>query len=139
MVDLEEYTSPLEELRMFYDGLREKSMLPPPPIKIINQSIIDGGMITKTHVFTHNGIPISETIKFEVLDFSISNSISDLKTKYYVDLRIMDRHSSYYIPPYFAVFGSDRPMVTPPLLLPESKVMKNIRPKGTKTNRKRYR
>lgn len=132
MVNLEEYTSPLEELRTFCDGLREKSMLPPPPIKITNQCIIDGRTLTTTHIFTHNGILISK-------DFSISNPIPELKTKYYADLRTMDRHSSYYIPPYFAVFGSDRPIVTPPLLLPESRVMKNIRPKGTKTNRKIYR
>lgn len=50
-----------------------------------------------------------------------------------------DRHSSFYIPPYFAVFGSDRPLTTKRISLPKRKVMKNVRPKSTKTNRKIYR
>lgn len=50
-----------------------------------------------------------------------------------------DRNSCYYVPPYFAIFGSDRPLTTKRISLPKGKVMKNVRPKGTKTNRKIYR
>ena len=56
-----------------------------------------------------------------------------------VDSRIYDRHSSYYRPPYFAIFGSNRPMISERIILPKCKIKKNARPKATHTNRKIYR
>lgn len=49
------------------------------------------------------------------------------------------QRSSYYIPPYFSIFGSNRPLVRKPISLPNGKVNRNVRPKATKTNRRFYR
>lgn len=57
----------------------------------------------------------------------------------YIDIRTLDPHSSYYIPHYFYVFGSNRPMVTSCVHIQKCKVRKNVRLKATHTNRKFYR
>lgn len=55
------------------------------------------------------------------------------------DSRTTDRHSTYYIPPHFSIFGSSRPLRKERPALPTKKVERNVRPKGTHTHFRFYR
>lgn len=57
----------------------------------------------------------------------------------FIDWRTRDPHSSYYIPPYFSIFGSSWRKEQKPCRLPTHKVSRNVRPKGTHTHHKLYR
>lgn len=91
--------------------------------------------------------PISSSLNnflSSLLDTRTYTTRFAMQTKYSLGIeayapRTLDPHSSYYIPPYFSIFGSDRPLVTVPIQMSRCKVQKNIRPKGTHTHRKFYR
>lgn len=57
----------------------------------------------------------------------------------YVDERIYDRHSPYYIPPYHAIQKHEFKHNSMQPQLPPQRVQRNVRPKGTHTHRRFYR
>lgn len=74
--------------------------------------------------------------------YSLSLAFEEVKAidrHYEIDARTCDPHSSYYIPLYFSIFGSTRPVREKRIGLPVRKVQKNVRPKGTHTHWKFYR
>lgn len=90
----------------------------------------------------HSLETLSYTLKdirfqFEVL--KIEGKSLGKNDKIHDDPRTRDKHSSYYIPFYFPIFGKDGPMVQKRTLYPNVQSKKNVRPKDTRTNRKLFR
>lgn len=85
--------------------------------------------------FNKMSICVADIIK----DIQIERTQRAVQPVDYSDIRSKDRSSSYYIPFYFSISGSDRPISTKRTPLPKCKVAKNVRPKGTHSHWKFYR
>lgn len=113
----------------------------PSCIHSVNKSL-EGNITAPLSELCHSLETLSYTLKairpqFEVL--KTEGKSLGKNDKVHDDPRTRDKHSSYYIPFYFPIFGKDGPMVQKRALYPNVQSKKNVRPKGTRTNRKLFR
>lgn len=101
---------------------------------IKDSTTIIGGRAVVIDTLSYNDTSMLYSASSRINDFTIHNI-----DKWVDDNRTKDRHSSYYIPPYFEVFGSDKPLKPLVFKTSKRKFDKNVRPKNTCGNRKFYR
>ena len=91
-----------------------------------------------TYTSTESTRPTPWGVSFKVVGREANKALRELAGEALAKKR-KDRHSSFYIPPYFLICGESYKNPKIKEELAPLKVPRNVRPKGTHTHRKFYR